>query len=123
MRLTKFEREQREWFRQRLDDKKLLDRAVRLIVDGRRFHDIAVPVGGSRRGGEVACCSISWAKQVYRQLENKPGFPHLRIEYSPYREACHSVVWGGLSPESGDRARGRFYGYRESVLGKYENEP
>lgn len=116
--MTKFEKEERDWYRQRLADTKLLDSAIRLIVDRRRFHGIAVPVGGKRKGGEISCCSIRWAKQVYQQLKSVPGFPHLRIDYSPYRDACHTVVWGGLPPEGPKttRACGRFYGYREDVL-------
>jgi hypothetical protein len=112
----------REWYRQRLANPALLDHAVRLEVHG-EFFDIAVPVGetgrGMRRGGYVACSAIRDAKQVYRQLEDRPGFPRLRINYSPHREICHTVEWGCLPPEEDDAARGKFYGYSETAIRDY----
>ena len=113
--MTKFERSQREWYRERLADATLLDGAVAIRAE-RRFIDLAVPVGGTRRGGYVSCCSIRRAKAAYFQLEGRPGFPSVRIDYSPYRDACHCVCWGEQPPEEDDNAIGRFYGYREEVL-------
>lgn len=110
------ERGQREWFAQRLSDLMLLDRAVAVRGDNKCIG-LAVPVGGARRGGYVSCCSIRWAKQVYKQLFGRPGFPSVRIDYSPYRDACHSVQWGEQAPDTDDpKEGGRFYGYREEVL-------
>jgi len=111
------ERSQREWFLERLVDVALVERAVRVLVDGRYF-DLAVPVNGTtRRGGYVSCASIRWAKQVYKQLVGKPGFPSVRIDYSPYRDACHTVEWGEQPPDTDDsKESGRFYGYREEAL-------
>jgi hypothetical protein len=110
------ERRQREWFSQRLSDLTLLDRAVAVRADGKCI-DLAVPIGGKRRGGYVTCCSIRWAKQVYKQLHGLPGFPSVRIDYSPYRNACHCVVWGEQPPDTDDsKEDGRFYGYREEIL-------
>lgn len=113
--MTKFEREQREWFSERLADTSLLDGAVAIRAE-RKFIDLAVPVGGTRRGGHISCCSIRWAKAAYHQLEGRAGFPSVRIEYSPYRNACHTVCWREQPPEEDDKAIGRFYGYREEVL-------
>jgi len=115
--MTKFERSQREWYRARLADATLVDRAIPILVDRRRFIDLAVPVGGSRQGGHVSCATIRWAKSAYHQLLGRPGFPSVRIHYSPSRNACHSVCWGEQPPEGEDNKRiGRFYGYREDVL-------
>ena len=114
--MTKSERDKRAWFRERLADATLLDGAVAIRAE-RRFIDLAVPAGGNRRGGYVSCCSIRWAKAAYFQLEGKAGFPSVRIDYSPYRDACHSVCWGEQPPDTDDsKATGRFYGYREEVL-------
>ena len=113
--MTSEETECCEWFRERLADAMLLDLAVPIWADG-VLLDIAVPVGGTRRGGYVSCASIRWAKTAYHQLEGRAGFPSLRIEYSPYRDACHTVCWGDQSPEDDSKTSGRFYGYREEVL-------
>ena len=114
--MTKSERDIRAWFRERLADATLLDGAVAVRAE-RRFLDLAVPVGGARRGGYVSCCSIRWAKAAYFQLQGRVGFPGVRIEYSPYRDACHSVCWGEQPPETDDsKTVGRFYGYCEEVL-------
>lgn len=113
--MTKFEREQREWYSERLADTTLLDAAIPIKVDG-RFIDLAVPAVGSRRGGHISCGSIRWAKAAYHQLNGHAGFPSVRIEYSPYRDACHTVCWGEQPPENDSKAIGRFYGYREDVL-------
>jgi hypothetical protein len=113
--MTKFERDKRAWFRERLADATLLDGAIAIRAE-RRFIDLAVRVGGTRRGGYISCGSIRWAKAAYHQLEGHAGFPSVRIEYSPYRDACHTVCWGEQPPEGDDKAIGRFYGYREEVL-------
>lgn len=114
--MTNEENKRCEWFRERLADPTLLDRAVPIWVDG-VLIDIAVPVGGSRRGGYVSCSSIRWAKAVYHQLSGRNGFPSVRIEYSPRRDTCHTVCWGEQPPDSDDsKVGGRFYGYREEML-------
>jgi hypothetical protein len=111
-----WQQKQREWFLRRLSDITLVDRAVKVYGD-ERFLDFAVPVGETRRGGYVSCCSIRWAKQVYKQLFGKAGFPSLRIEYSPSHNACHTVRWGEQPPDRDDsKEEGRFYGYREEIL-------
>src|SRR5258708_5231936 len=67
-----------DYMEQRLEDPKLLERAVP-IVSGGIVVDIAVPVGGKRRGGYVVLPSMRACREAYRQLTGKPGFPNLRI--------------------------------------------
>ena len=53
-------------------------------------------------------------------LVGKPGFPDVRLRWSPDPESCHVVEWGARTPFGGDDVlRGRFYGYREEVLGQF----
>ena len=108
---------EREWFLERLADVTLVDRGIAVHADDKCIG-FAVPVNGtSRRGGYISCASIRWAKQVYMQLAGKTGFPSVRIDYSPFRDACHTVEWGEQPPDTDDtRENGRFYGYREDVL-------
>ncbi|GAA3376301.1 hypothetical protein GCM10020367_47450 [Streptomyces sannanensis] len=44
-------------------------------------------------------------------LVGSPGFPAVRLRWSPDPDVCHTVEWGELAPPADDAVRGRFYGY------------
>ena len=111
--MDEFLTRQYAYFRDRLTNLMLLEKAVEIKF--KSHSDLAVPTGGTRRGGYLTCCDIRDARKAFFILEGRSGFPHLRIDYSPYRDACHSVEWGDLPPD-GTEETGRFYGYREDVL-------
>lgn len=110
-----------EWFETRLEDISLLRRAVTIVCDGEAV-DLAVPVGGARRGGYVALATLRWCKEAVRQLSGKPGFPNLRIVRGS-RTVAHNVCWGEPEPEYSeghfDYERGRFFGYSENAIRPY----
>jgi hypothetical protein len=105
-----------DWFRERLADLSLLDRSRAVILELDGWREIAVPVGGTRLGGYISCGTVRDAKEIMRQLEPYPDlFPHLRFEYSVWRDVAHVIAWGPIPPED-NVERGRFYGYREDVI-------
>jgi hypothetical protein len=65
--------EEYAWFRERLADPDLLDCAVGVKVDGAVL--LAVPVGGSRRGGYLSVSTVADAVRVRAALRGLPGFP------------------------------------------------
>jgi hypothetical protein len=112
----------RAYFTERLEDPSLIDRAV--VVPG----DLAVPVGGKRRGGWVRADSHEDAEVMFALLYNHDdddGFPDLRMESS---DGNALVVWGHgvpYAPLDGDAPLawaiwevtcGRVYGYREDKI-------
>jgi Family of unknown function (DUF6302) len=102
-----------DYMKERLEDPSLLERAVP-IVSGGIVMDLAVPVGGKRRGGYVVLPSMRACREAHRQLTGKPGFPNLRINKGT-EECPHNVAWGGTEPE-GDLERGRYFGYSERAV-------
>ena len=79
--------------------------------------DLAVPIGGKRRGGYVALATLRWCRDAVSQLKSKPGFPHLRIVKGS-RTVMHNVRWGESEPDDGasETEWGRFYGYSEQAI-------
>lgn len=108
-----------EHFRDRLAEPTILTYTVAVRVF--RAPLLAVPVGGSRRGGYMSFDLLSLAMATRRLLEDQPGFPSLRVRWSPYRDTCHTVEWGAPAPEwwEDDAVFGRFYGYSESAIAAY----
>ncbi len=114
------------WLVERLEDPSLLDRAV--AVGG----NLAVPVGGKRRGGFVCVDGEEEATETIALLSGIPGFPNLRAVLSDDPEVADNVRWGDdepSCPESDeasdlewacwDMATGRFYGYSEKAISDY----
>jgi hypothetical protein len=66
------------FFTERLEDVSLLNESVPVVCDGYTV-DLAVPIGGKRRGGYVALATLRWCRDAVRQLKGTPGFPDLRI--------------------------------------------
>ncbi len=116
----------RRWYAAVLADRALLDGAVAI------GHDLAVPVGGQRRGGFVCVDGEEEAARVIAFLAGVPGFPNLRAVLSQDPEVADNVRWGDNEspvPESDDAsdvewacwdvATGRFYGYSEKAIRDY----
>jgi uncharacterized protein DUF6302 len=105
-----------DYFKERLEDLSLLKRAVPVVCNGMTV-DLAVPIGGKRRGGYVALGTLRECRDAVRQLKGKPGFPNLRIVDGRQLRCMHNVEWGDPQPD-GDLERGRYFGYTErAVLG------
>ena len=107
-----------DYFKERLEDISLLKCSVVIVCDG-HVLDLAVPVGGKRRGGYIALATLRWCHNAVRQLKDKPGFPNLRIRKGS-RTVIHNVCWGDPEPDddSSDADFGRYYGYSEQAIGK-----
>ncbi len=101
------------WFRARLADPNLLDGAVGVKVDGAVL--LAVPAGGSRRGGYLSVGNVADAVHVWAALRGRPGFPRVRLGLSLHRDTCHTVNWGPSQPRD-DAERGRHFGYAPSAI-------
>ncbi|MFH9295790.1 DUF6302 family protein [Streptomyces sp. NPDC017520] len=111
-----------EYFRSRLAEPALLADAVAVRVF--RAPLLAVPVGGPRRGGYMSFDLLTLATATRCLLMDQPGFPDLRVRWSPYRDTCHTVEWGDAAPEwwEDDAVFGRFYGYSESAITSFVRE-
>jgi hypothetical protein len=110
-----------EYFADRLADPSLLDSAV--AVCAHRAPLLAVPVGGTRRGGFMSFDLLILAENTCGLLEGRAGFSDVRVRPSPYRDTCHVVEWGAQPPECtyDNAARGRFYGYSEAAIAGFRS--
>ncbi|MGW3015680.1 DUF6302 family protein [Streptomyces longwoodensis] len=108
-----------EHFRSRLAEPALLADAVAVRVF--RAPLLAVPVGGPRRGGYMSFDLPTHATATHALLAEHPGFPRLRVRWSPNRDTCHTVEWGAPAPDwwEDDAVFGRFYGYSEAAIAAF----
>ncbi|MGW6267508.1 DUF6302 family protein [Streptomyces sp. NPDC055060] len=108
-----------EYFEQRLTDAWLLDAS--LAVRTLRMPFLAVPVGGSRRGGYYPVACFCTALRVRDVLQGRAGFPRPRVNWSTAPDSGGVVVeWGENRPRSAiDEALGRVYGYSEAAIARY----
>ncbi|WP_327376541.1 DUF6302 family protein [Streptomyces sp. NBC_01216] len=108
-----------EYFGSRLAEPALLADAVAVCVF--RAPLLAVPVGGPRHGGYMSFDLLTLATATRGLLTERPGFPDLRVRWSPYRDTCHTVEWGDPAPEwwEDDAVFGRFYGYSEAAIAAF----
>jgi hypothetical protein len=107
-----------EYFSSRLADPRLLDNSVAVRVF--RAPLLAVPVGGSRRGGEFPVAEATIGVAVRDALRDRPGFPRTRLRWALLPGCCHTVEWGDPVPATnGDAELGRFYGYSEDAIGEH----
>jgi hypothetical protein len=110
----------RKWFIAHLADPRLAARGVALEAE------VAVPLGGTRRGGYVVVVDGASAQAAMKKLRKRQGFPDLR--YEPGRDgAPDKVRWGEAEPGGPDpdaplwmqkaheRRVARFYGYSEAA--------
>lgn len=105
-----------EYFRARLADPDLADAGFAIALLGAPL--LAVPVGGVRRGGYASFGHVVDALHTRALLGTAPGFPGLRVRWSPYRDTCHTVEWGEPAPPwwEDDEAFGRFFGYSAAAI-------
>lgn len=108
-----------EYFRDRLAVPAILNEAVAVRIF--RAPLLAVPVGGPRLGGYMSFDLLTLAMSIRDLLDNQPGFPNLRVRWSPYRDTCHTVEWGAPAPDwwEDDTVFGRFYGYSEDAIAAF----
>jgi transcriptional regulator with XRE-family HTH domain len=121
------------WYRDRLADPTLLDRALAVDVDP--AGDLAVPVGGQRRAGTVVVPGVKEAARLVLVLEEHPGFPSPRVSLVPGVGGRGVMVrWGedeppvpGQDASVYARARwaaecGELYGYSGTAVGHHLGE-
>jgi hypothetical protein len=112
----------------RLEDVSLLKRSVPIVCDGIAV-ELAVPVGGKRRGGYVSLATLRWCRAAVRLLKGNPGFPNLRIVDGRRWQCMHNVEWGDPQPQcdtdlhnADDVERGRYFSYSEKAIEKFVKE-
>jgi hypothetical protein len=109
------------YYRSILEDPSLADNGAEITEEKTgELIDVAIPVGGKRKGGYLECplCDEA-ARGLIERLRNHGGFPNVRLESG----SAH-VAWGEPIPGHGDTgaseemiiARGRYFGYRESAI-------
>ncbi|MGV9939631.1 DUF6302 family protein [Streptomyces sp. NPDC003401] len=114
-----------EYYERRISDTWLLEKS--LAVRTMRMPFLAVPVGGTRRGGDYPVSCPCFGLKVRDLLLGRPGFPDLRVQWSPYPDTCFVVEWGERLPKLwGDRdatTLRRFYGYSEAATAAFTGRP
>lgn len=103
-----------QFFLDRLDDPGLLDRAV--VTED---NDLAVPVGGKRRGGYVGATSRAASRRLVQQLAARPDeFPVARLYY--HSGAGWLVEWGAEPNWRDDHViAGRHFGFSEAAIAAF----
>jgi hypothetical protein len=98
-----------EYFRARVDAV-LLSRSIAVRVF--RMPLLAVPVGGSRRGGWFGADDLAVALVVRDVLAPLSGFPGPRITWQCTPRSSYAVEWGDRPPTTwlDDNERLAFYG-------------
>lgn len=111
---------ERLYYRERLANVELLASAVEVSW----LRSLAVPIGGSRRGGQVNGDDEDCRKAM-NLLTNWPGFPNLRFVPSGLGYEAN-VEWGDKVPEPADFegdgwtwACGKLYGYTNAAIAKH----
>ena len=79
-------------FVDRLRNPEILEEALAFRFDCHDTFDLAVPVGGARRGGAAGSLSRAEAKELQRCLLEFEGFPHPR--FVPKGGGIYWVEWG-----------------------------
>lgn len=109
------------YYRARLDDPALILLGAAVQLGGGRY--LAVPVGGRRRGGYLSVADVITGMAVRGLLGDHPGFPDVRLRWSRFEDACHTVEWGAPAPEADDPVKlGRFYGYSDEAVARFQAE-
>lgn len=103
----------RNYYRTRLDDPSLLDRAILVQCS------FAVPCGGKRRSGSVTIGMEHAAALLDQMLDRPQEFPSPRVETGATQFVA-VVEWGQeVPPAATEQERGRMYGYSEAAVNAY----
>lgn len=106
------------YFEGRIVDAWLLEKS--LAIRTLRMPFLAVPAGGTRRGGYFPVPCVCFGLKVRDLLLGQPGFPDPRLGWPPYPDNGHVVEWGERPPtlwrDCDDLTLGRFYGYSEAAI-------
>jgi hypothetical protein len=117
----------RSWYLAHLEDRSLARRGVEIEAE------LAVPVGGTRRGGYVLVVDEPAAQAALKKLRRRVGFPDLRYEPGVDGEPGR-VRWGEPEPppptaaapvwahQQHTRRLARLYGYTETTAFELSGE-
>ncbi|MGW6235403.1 DUF6302 family protein [Streptomyces sp. NPDC055094] len=109
--------------RERLADLDLLEQAVAVRVgetNGAVRYRLAVPVGGSRRGGYLTVAVYAEALATLSVLDGRAGFPSVRVRGTvTARDSRRTIMWGEDPPTTGAVARWQFYGYSAEAIARF----
>ncbi len=110
------------YYAQRIADPALLEQSLAICMV--RIPLLAVPVGGSRRGGYYPVPCLCFGLTVRDALRGQPGFPLPRVRWSDFPDNCYVVEWGERPPMvwwpgHDETPLGRFYGYSETAIDQY----
>ena len=98
------------YYTERLADPALLDKA--LVTES---GDLAVPVGGTRRGGWTSVVSASEGHQLIRRMREQPElFPDPRFGYN----SRYVIAFGAKEPDD-DEGAGRHFGYSDEAIAAF----
>ncbi|WP_327114402.1 DUF6302 family protein [Streptomyces sp. NBC_01341] len=110
-----------ECYEKRISDNWLLEQSVAMRTT--RMPFLAVPVGGTRRGGGYPASCVCFGLKVCDFLLGRLGFPDLRVQWSSHPDTCFVASEGERPPTLvGDRTAttlGRFYGYSEAAIAAF----
>jgi hypothetical protein len=125
--LSRLSSMKRAWYRAHLADPGLAARGVALEAE------LAVPLGGTRRGGYIVVVDSESAQAAIKKLRRRAGFPDLR--YEPGRDGAPDLVrWGEPEPpppsaaapvwahQQHTRRLARLYGYTETTAFELSGE-
>ncbi|MGW8597656.1 DUF6302 family protein [Streptomyces sp. NPDC055893] len=109
-----------DYYVRRLSDTWLVEKSIAVRI--MRMPFLAVPVGGTRRGGYYPVPCICFGLAVRDLLREHAGFPDLRLHWSQDPETSNVVEWGEKPPRlwgNDDTTLGRFYGYSETAIAAF----
>lgn len=91
------------YYKTRLANPELLDKAIKIHYANNPNVELAVPVGGSRKSGTVGSAGLTKeeAIKVAQQLQGKEGFPDIVIKSKNIRGIdYYNVQWGKPTPKN-----------------------
>lgn len=99
-----------ECYEKRISDNWLLEKSVAMRTT--RMPFLAVPVGGTGRGGGYPASCVCFGLKVCDFLLGRLGFPDLRVQCSSHPDTCFVVKW----VRETTRARGRPHCHHPGAL-------
>ena len=97
------------YYLHRLADPSLLEHA--LVT---KSGDLAVPVGGARRGGWTQVTSKAEGRQLIEEMQQRPDlFPNPRFGYDG-----EVIAFGAEEPDD-DVEAGSYFGYSDAAIQKF----
>ena len=111
------------FFRERLQNQKVLRRAI-LAETSPGLFELAVPGGGGKRqGGDLRCENQELAERIVEKLKAKAAdFPRPRTQCD--QDGWWRIMWGADPPtdQNDHRRIGQHYGYLEVSIKRFCDE-